>query len=508
LPGTALARLPFWAPDSRSIGFFADGKLKTMSAIGGPARALCDVDLGGGGTWNAAGTIVFANTTEIFRVNASGGDCVAVRTSEPGIPTRFPTFLPDGRHLFHVVVRGDDATRGVYVAALDGGPSRRILADISSVAYAAPAGGRQAGALVFLRDNALMMQPFDPGTMQVQGEAIQIATHASFSNTLPQMAASISDTGSLVFLANGETAATSQLTWIDRSGKSLSNVTKPDQFLGVGLGPDQQMAVVSIGVPNTPGLAVLWLRDLARNAPTRFTEGGGGTPVWTHDGREIVFGKTRPGNASQDLYRKAIGGAPEELLFSNDHYKAPSDLSADGRFLVYTEVVPTTGADIWAIREPLMPDAASRRFPIVQTSFMESQGQLSPDGRWLAYVSDESGRQDVYVRPFPMGDGKWPVSTAGGREPRWRRDGKELFYLEGVLSRVQLKAVPVNTASGRPTFGTSASLFEFRANTGTPQVNWFVYSPSADGQRFLVSRLASDMTPTVDVLLHWQQRLK
>jgi Tol biopolymer transport system component len=514
LAGTNLARVPFWSPDSRSIGFFADGKLKTISATGGPAQALCDIGLtGSGGTWNRDGMILYARTEPgpIFQVSASGGECKPLTKPAPDSSHRFPEFLPDGRHFFYIVGRGEESKRGVYVASLDDPNDKRVLVDQSSVSYV-PAPQRNApGRLIFLRGDTLMAQPFDEMTFETTGDPVAVVSHASVSNSVPQMAASVSANGELLFLSNGEITQDEQLAWLDRSGKELEKLGMPDGLRAIALAPDGNVTVLSILAGSTQSSG-LWLRDLNRPTISRLTPPNNTTssPVWSPDGKRIVFSGIRSGSAVSDLYWKDIGSAEEHLLLKSAFAKYASDWSRDGRYLVYTEASPQSGADIWILPNPSDTSGALKPFPFANTAFLESQGQISPDGHWIAYVSDESGQNEVYIRPFPSGDGKWRVSTAGGAEPRWRRDGRELFYKEGLIARLRLMAVAVTSgtsAPGAPSFGAPLQLFDVRSNSIVPQNNAFSYSPSSDGLRFLLHRLTSDVRPTLDVLLNWQTKI-
>jgi Tol biopolymer transport system component len=212
-----------------------------------------------------------------------------------------------------------------------------------------------------------------------------------------------------------------------------------------------------------------------------------------------------------DLYWKDIGSNEEHLLLKNSSGKAPSDWSSDGRYVVYTEINAKTGADIWALPVPLDPSQPAREpIAFANTPFMETQGQLSSDGRWMAYVSDDSGQEEVYVRPFPTGDGRWRISVAGGSAPRWRRDGKELFYIEGVIGRLRVMAVAATagkTPADPPSFAAPVPLLEFRTVTTVPQGNSFAYAASGDGQRILLYRLATAVRPTLDLLMNWQDKI-
>jgi Tol biopolymer transport system component len=290
----------------------------------------------------------------------------------------------------------------------------------------------------------------------------------------------------------------SQLTWRDRSGKELGKVGSIQYQLHVALSPDGRTAVATRGNPNQG----IWLYDLQGGAETLFTSPGFGA-VWSPGGNLIVFG------AGKDLYLKDSSyGSKEELLLKNENAKTVSDWSRDGRYVIYTETDPIGHGDIWFLPDPL--DKSSERMPVKfqGTEVDESHGQLSPDGRWLAYVSDESGQMEVYVRPFPSSPGRWKVSAGRGvsRDPHWRRDGKELFFVEGGTQDHRLMAVPVQSGS-RGDFepGAPQPLFEFRAVGTSPTNNFFLYSPSADGQRFLVNVQAGDAEPTLNVINNWEK---
>ena len=503
LPGTENARAPFWSPDGKSIGFFANGKLETIPATGGPPQVLCDgTGIGGGGTWNSNGVILFGTAgigASIQRVNSAGGACTAVTMAEGDSRHAFPEFLPDGKHFVYLVRFGDEAKRGLYLAALDNPTPHRLLADDSSAVFAPSTTGKNYGYLLFLRGSALMAQPFSAETLQLAGDVFPVATEASFSFNTGAIAVSATAGGILVYETNNDFDR-SQLTWLDRSGKELGKVGTVQNEYHVALSPDGRTAATT-----RRGNLAIWLYDVQRGGETRLTSSvqNSVAAVWSPDGKVIAFG------AGKGLYvEDANGGSKEELLLENQNAKTSSDWSRDGRYLIYTETDLKGQGDIWYLPDPLNKSAERKPVLFQGTPAVESEGQLSPDGRWLAYVSNESGKFEVYVRPFPSGPGRWKVS-AGDRqyaEPRWRQDGKELFFVESQNPSNQLMAVAVQSGP-RSDFqaGAPQALFEFHAIGIVPTGNSFLYSPSADGQRFLVHVQPGDAQPTVNVFTNWEK---
>jgi eukaryotic-like serine/threonine-protein kinase len=505
LPGTENARTPFWSPDSRSIGFYANGKLKTVSANGGPVQVLCDASLAGrGGSWNSDGVILFAATTgPLQRVAASGGTCAPLKTPEADENDYYPVFLPDGKHFLYVAEGGEESKRGIYLASLDNPTGQRLLADQSNVVFAHSIHGSEQGYLLFLRGTTLTGERFNTQTLQLTGDAFPVAEQVSktMSN---QVGASASADGTLVYLANF--VRDNQLTWFDRSGKALGNVGPHGYQDGVALSPNDKVAAIGRNFSGTDG--ELWLEDLNRGGATQFTfdPSNGRSSVWSPDGAQIIFS-----SSAGKLYRKdANGGGHEEPLLTTGDSAYASDWSRDGRFLLYTKIDPKTGADLWVLPDPSGKLGDSKPFPFLQTEFSESQGQFSPDGRWIAYSSNESGQSEVYVRPFsgqPSGStGKWKVSTDGGREPRWSPNGKELFYLgRDKHGKTELMAVPVGTTGGAVfEAGAPKPLFDFDGIGVVPQTNIFLYSVAADGQRFLVNASVKPITSTLNVIVNWE----
>jgi Tol biopolymer transport system component/predicted Ser/Thr protein kinase len=510
LSGTVNARTPFWSPDSRFIGFFAESKLKVIPAAGGPAQVLCsETGLGYGGTWNRDGIILFGiESGRLRRVDASkGGQCTAVGKEDPNEGASLPVFLPDGHHFFYVRQAVDQASQGIFLATLDEPVGRKVLSDRSSVIYTPPASAGGHAHLLFLRENTLMAQPFDYDSLQPVGDPFSVATRASNSLTRPQVAASVASDGTLVYLA-GRSRET-QLTWFDRTGKELGKVGPRAEQRGVALSPDGN--TVAIGRQDQNGASATWLHDLVRESESRLQPPGspGSGALWSPDSSLLWF-LAMPGPEGPGLYQKDLKGGQLQIVRKVDTaapVRTPSDWSRDGRFVIFTETNPRTRADIWyaPVESGKMNEKAAVK--VLATDAVESQGQLSPDGKWLAYYSDESGKEQVYIRPFPSGSQVWKVSVGGGREPRWRSDGKELNFADfGVSGRVILMASTVD-ADGRGglRIGTPQKLFEVRATSTVPQQNIFAYSPHPDRQRFLVNELVETGEPTVNVITNWQK---
>jgi len=343
-----------------------------------------------------------------------------------------------------------------------------------------------------------MAQPFQPETLELAGDAFPVGAEAS-TDLNGGLEASASAGGVLAY-ANIDTARNAQLTWLDRSGKELGRIDSVTGHRGAALSSDGKTAATQ-RAGNDPGI---WLYDLQRGGETRLTSPAlSGAPVWSPDGSRIAFG------SGKGLYVKdASGASKEELLFESAYPKTVSDWSRDGRYLIYTENDPKGRGDIWFLQDPLNKSGERKAVRFQATEALESQGQLSPDGRWLAYTSYETGRAAVYVRPFPSGAGRWKISTGQGdeREPRWRSDGKELFYLASASPVQRLMTVPVQSGPrGDFEVGAPKALFEVRVVGTVPEANVFLYSPSPDGQRFLATVQASDEEPTLNVITTWEK---
>jgi serine/threonine protein kinase/Tol biopolymer transport system component len=510
LAGTEGADQPFWSPDSRFVGFFANAKLKKINASGGPAQTLCDASASPrGGAWGRSGVIVFANTfSPLYQVSEAGGKPEAVTlidASRKESSHRWPHFLPDGRHFIHSVFTSQTEARGVYLGSVDSKESRRLVAADSSAAYAGPpVGSPGSGYLVFIRGQTLMAQPFDVDRLQSVGEAVPVAEPVGIVRGSLRGQFAVSESGVLVYDSGGFGVVT-ELTWLDRMGKRLGVVGPPAMYSVVSLAPDGNRLVTSRVDPNTHEYDV-WLFELAGGIPSRFTFEPNGEifPIWSADGSHIVFSFTHDG--SWNLYQKLSSGAGgSELLLRSSVNKVAESWSRDGRFLLYHENDSKNGPDLWIL--PL--EGERKPVPFLRTEFQESDGKFSPDGRWIAYQSNESGRFEVYVQPFsgmaggaPSGAGsKWQISTAGGTEPGWRGDGRELFYLSPDL---KLTAVEIKTAGDTFQAGVPRPLFQTRAAGNAPR-----YDVTSDGQRFFVVTSADvAASAPLTVVTNWQAGLK
>jgi serine/threonine protein kinase len=494
LSGTEDASQPFWSPDSGSIGFFAGGKLKTISRSGGSPQSLCDISEARGGAWNRDGVILVAPSASegLHRVNAAGGgnrELVTVLDPGRGEAThRWPQFLPDQRNFLFFVFSGKPAIRGVYTGSLDSKQTKLLLNTDRMAAYT-DADGRGAGRLLFLREGTLMSQPFDPRAMQLAGEASPVVEPVWRHGSLWGLAAfSTSQTGILAYRAGG--VQEFQLEWFDRSGKSLGAIGPPGNYDEPWLSPDEKRVALTRDPAST---SAIWILDAVRGTLSRLTFDSSPhfSPVWSPDGRRIVLTANHEG--SFDIHVKnADGSGREELIFRSKEANIPDDWSLDGRFLLFETITPR---DVWAL--PLTGDR--KPIPVARSEFDEAQARFSPDGKWVAFSSNESGRFEIYAQPFPPTGAKWQVSTGGGAQPQWRKDGKELYFLglDRRLTAVEIRNKEVlEMDAPRPLFQTQVAALAGGRN---------VYAASADGQRFLLVKPLADATP-ITVVLNWASR--
>jgi Tol biopolymer transport system component len=489
LPGTEGAMFPFWSPDSRSIAFFTDDKLKRIEVSGEVPVTICGSTLGRGGSWNQDGTIVAALSynTGLSRVPASGGTPTPVTTIDNVhySSNRWPWFLPDGKHFLYIAVKHNAPTSpetAVFLASLDGKENRLLFHTLSNAIYA-------SGRLLFERENSLVAQTFDPSNGKFSGEPQTLSENVQFDPGLWRMNLSASTDG-MMLCASGTASGTEILTWYDRSGKRLGTVGEQGEFYDLDLSPDEKK--VATTELNT-ATATIWIRDLGNNLKTRLTFSGGAhlTPLWSPDGKEVAF----TSNQQAAISVKTLGSsAPERTLLSspNPIYQAIADWSHDGRYLMY-EQGTGMNTELWVL--PL--SGGGKPFPYTSGS---SRGTFSPDGHWVAYVAEEGGRPEVFVAPFPWTGAKWQVSNGGGAGPRWRADGKELFYFDfnGIA------AVEVDGAGSAFQVGSSKLLFRLALRGIISRE----YAPSHDGQRFITVTPSEGSSQSLTLVQNWVAELK
>ena len=498
LVGTAEAMYPFWSPDDRSIGFFAEGKLKTINAGGGPTTTLSEAPIDSrGGSWSRDGTIIFAPSANdvIYRVPAAGGQTTAVThldKTRSEMSHRFPTFLPDGRHFAYVIRSQVPQHAGLAVASLDNPQGRPIAQGQHYRAeIVAP------GALVFLNTSTLLGQPIDLQSLTVGGEPTTIAEDVGATATA-YGAFSVSEAGHIVYAPR--TRLTGELRWYSRTGSPGVAVAPDAEYLDFELSPDNRMLAVS-RVHESQGMADIWTIDLERGISTRLTTNSmnDASVVWSPDGQELAFRSNRHG--SSDVFRlRSNATDTEHVLLSTGSNLILSDWSASRRRLVFTDARRTSGFDIWTWDI----DATTKPELAVRTRLNAAHGRLSPDGRWLAYASDESGHWQVYVQPFPATGERRQVSANGGVEPRWRGDGEELFFLSAA-QHIMSVVIPRGNAFAA---GPPRELFQVRVPL-TENVYRTNYAVTRDGQRFLVNvSTGAGLVEPLTLILNWPALMK
>ncbi|MGH9366633.1 MAG: protein kinase domain-containing protein [Thermoanaerobaculia bacterium] len=492
LAGTEGTTRPFWSPDSRFLAFFADGKLKKIEVTGGPPQKICDAPTGADGTWSSEGVILYdgRGSDPIHRVSAAGGTAtVAVKPDDARKEQTvgWPEFLPDGRHFLYMAT-GQKAEENTYrIGSLDSQETKALAPAQTLVTYA------PTGHLLFVRDKTLVGQPFDAKAGRTTGEPIPLAEQIG-TDSVGLARFSVSREGTLAY-RTGESG--SRLLWRDRTGRELKSEGDAGEFWNPALSRAGDRLAFELEDPRS-GKADIWIRDLARGVSSRFTFHAANdfAPVWSIDGGRVVFSSDRGGNF--DLFEKTSSGEGEEkLLLENKEMKLASDWSRDGRYIAYSSRNPKTNWDVW-----VLPTFGDRKpIPVVVGQFTEQVPAFSPDGRFLAYQSNESGRMEIYAQSFPGPGGKWQVSTAGGSDPVWRADGKELFYR---APDQKLMAVDIRIAESFQA-GIPQPLFLGRVQPGTARNKFLA---TADGQRFLfVAPLGREaMTPTT-VVLNWNAGL-
>jgi len=496
LPGTELASTPFWSPDGRSVAFIADTSLKRVNIEDGSTQTLASgVPVALGGSWNGDGTIIFGNNPggPIFRVSSTGGQPVAITRVD--VPRHrghmFPQFLADGRH-FLFYVSGIPEARGVYVGELDSANVKRLFDSDSPARYLA------SGSVVFTRGGKLLVQGFDTDRLELTGEPSLVADHVSGNAVV-----AVSNTGSVAYRTPPADSGQRQLVWVDRSGREIAKEVYADNSaFGLDWSRDgRRIAVYRFANENMD----IWSFETSRRVWERLTVGAGDDifPVWSPDGLSIVSGSVRATNVV-DLYRTFLGSehGREELLLASSVAKFPMDWSPDGRFLLYVTLEPTRGFDLWAL--PMQGDHTP--IAVVQTEFNEGLAVFSPDGRWIAYESDKTGRHEIYVRPFPGPGNDFLASTSGASQVRWSRDGKELFYI-GADDRLMAQPITASSDGKTVDFGTPTPLFA--TSILSPGVNTFrpQYAVSPDGRSFVLQSLVGQATASpITIILNWKPK--
>jgi Tol biopolymer transport system component len=518
LAGTeGVGTLLFWSPDSRFIAFDSGGRLQKIGVAGGPADTVCALPRTPvGGSWNKTGVMIFGQFGgPIMQVPARGGTATpltALDAATGDVAHNMPAFLPDDRHFVYLHDTGTDGaiSTGSLDAKPDGQDTRRFSVTMFGAAYL-PVADSNSGLLLYLRRGTLMAQPFDERRLELSGDPAPVV-EGPIGNFYDSGLFSASRNGTLTYWSPGNVQ--SQLTWFDAQGKILGTIGELGAYEDFALSPDGTQAFLSKRIHEFEGSAV-WLLDMSRGTSTRFEldrTAYNEKAIWSPDGHKVIFGSARAGQ-NMNLYQKTISGsADSEALVTSSDWKSPLSWSPDGRSVLYLSVGGKTKGDMWVA--PLGNHRAP--VPFLQTAFDERDGEFSPDGRWIAYASNESGRDEVYVRPFssdpsgtplPDSGNKWIISSEGGVRPKWKKDGTELYYLD---LDGKLMAASVTT---RPVFQAGVPRLLFQTRSGSAGANWAGsadahWAPSPDGKRFLFLVPETQGAAPFTVVLNWPALLK
>jgi eukaryotic-like serine/threonine-protein kinase len=501
-PGTDGITYPFWSPDSARIGFFSQGKLRHVAVSGGPTTAIADAPDARGGAWARDGSIVFSPsvTGTLFRVPASGGAATALNLPRPNSTERdslrFPVFLPDSKHFLYTIEAPTREGEGAYVGSLNGDSPVRVLPDLSITQFVPTPGSDAKGFLLFRRQNTLMAQAFDAAHLTTAGEAFPLADDIPMSGNNGAYSFTVSPGGTLIYAVARNSDQECELVWLDRRGKRGNTILKQKGIQDFALSPDRTKLLYTMATQVAQG--DLWLRDVARGVSQRFTFGpfSAYSPVWSPDGATAAF----TAYPEDRIYTKRLDAAKEVdgNVMGTDTYA--TGWSAAAQLMAFSQHGATTKDDLWLL--PLTGDRKPRIFK--QTPYNERSGTISPDGRWIVYISDPSGRWEVYVESLAPGSGQRQISVNGGISPRWRADGRELYF----ISDRTLMAVDVKPGPGEElTFSAPHALFRepslIAPGRGIP------FQPSADGSEFLMPLAVGgpSAAPPLTVVTNWQAAL-
>jgi serine/threonine protein kinase len=488
------ANFPFWSADGKSIGFFADGKLKRLDLAGGPIQTLCDAPTGRGGTWNLRGDILFTPSGHLgvglYRISASGGTPTQVTVpdkTQDKDSDRWPMFLPDGIHYLYssIDLSGQQQLSSVYVGQLDSDQKELLTKTRSNVAYVAP------GYLLFYRDQTLFSQRFDAKAIQLSGDPVPILNDVQYSSRISK-AVYAAGNNHLLVAQTGSGAGDSELLWFDRKGQEIGMAVGSGIHGNISLSPDGKAVATDTNDPVSQNTDI-WTHDFASHSARHLTFDPAidTLPIWSPDGSRMIFASNR--GVTFNLYVKDTNGAREEKEIPQDGPdRFATDWSRDGKYVLYER-----GADLWYMS---LPEETPTLF--LKASSTLRGGRLSPDGKWVAYASTESGRWETYVTSFPEAHGKWQISTSGGSQPKWRGDGKELFYLsgDGKIMAVQVKT-GANFDAGSP-----VELFQADAREMVATSEEFSYDVSKDGQKFLINTQIKTAQTPMSVVLNWDSK--
>jgi Tol biopolymer transport system component len=492
LEGTEGASFPFWSPDGRSIGFFAEGKLKKLDLASGQAEVLCNAPNGRGGSWNRDGVIIFTpdGFGGLFRVPSSGGSPVEISKPDSSrfeTSHRWPVFLPDGKHFLYLAANFTEQFQNsaIFVGSLDSREKRFVVNTAANAVYAEP------GYLLYMHDKILVAQSFDPHTYALKGEPHALDGGVQYFPQVYRASFSTSN-GDVLVTQTTKNASLSQLAWFDRAGNPAGTIGAPAYYDNVRLSSDSSRIATDQTDPGGRNVDI-WIHDPARGVATRltFNPSAHQSPIWSPDNRQILFASNR--KLGFNLYLKNADGSGSEQELADFHANVSAnawDWSRDGKYILVRKA-----NELWYISWPEM----SVR-PLLTAKWTIRNAQFSPDGRWIAYTSNENGRMEVYVSPFPRLNSKWQVSTVGGQEPRWRQDGRELFYISpnGMMMAIAVKP------GTRFDPGPPIALFRTNRRQPVSAQDVFSYDVTPDGKRFLViTAVDESKAGTISVALNW-----